>query len=184
MSYADNFTVSGPYFKSKDNKRQIVIVVDRNGTKRTINYARWLMECFLGRKLDEELETVDHINSDVNDNRIENLQLLPRSEHSSNDTRRVKLIKLRCAWGNKEFERSPRLLRDKAKKGRSGPFCSKKCGGMYSRMLQLKLIDKLDKQKHIESEYYKKKNASDNNVPFVEIPLEYLCDIFEEEDLC
>ena len=64
MAYADNFTVYGPY-KRKDD-RQIVVVVHRNGKRRTVSYPKWLLECHLGRKLHKDRETVDHWDSDFN----------------------------------------------------------------------------------------------------------------------
>lgn len=148
--------IYGPY--SRSDGRQIVIVKDDSGKTKTISYPKYIMEQHLNRPLDENLETVDHINFDKNDNRIENLRLVPRSEHSADDTRRVKLVKFRCSLCDKEFERSPRLVRDKAKKGRTGIFCGRQCAGKYSRKLQLNQMDRLPVQPFISSEYYRKKN--------------------------
>jgi hypothetical protein len=155
MAYADKFKVWGPY--TRQDNRKIVIVVDRKGKRRTVSYPKWVMELHLGRKLHPDKETVDHWDSNFDNNDISNLRLVPRKEHSANDTRRVKMVKFNCAWCDKEFERSPRLIRDKAKKNKSGPFCSRSCAGKYSRRIQLKLIDKFDAQKAIDSEYYKRK---------------------------
>jgi hypothetical protein len=63
----------------------------KNGTKtRPDGYVRYssndkfvhrvVMEIFLGRELDTD-EVVHHLNGDVKDNRIENLQLMTNSEH-------------------------------------------------------------------------------------------------------
>lgn len=171
--------VHGPY-KRKDN-RQIVIIVENNGKRRTVSYPKWLMELQLGRKLDPDLETVDHLDSNFDNNDLSNLRIVPRNEHSADDTRRVKPVKFKCAWCDKEFERSPRLVRDKARKNKAGPFCSRTCAGKYSRMLQLKLIDKFDTQPVVDSEYYKKKYVKANLQLIIgEELIDYLCDIWDE----
>ena len=149
--------VYGPYPRS--DGREIVIVIDDAGKKKTKTWARHLMEKHLGRELDPELETVDHRDSNFLNNDINNLQLLPRNEHSRQDTRRVKNIKLKCALCNKDFERSPRLLRDKHNKGATGIFCSRSCSGRYNRLVQLKQMDKLPVQDYVASEYYKAKDT-------------------------
>lgn len=155
MSYADKFTVYGPY-RRQDN-RQIVIVIDKKGKRRTVSYPKWLLEMQIGRPLNPDLETIDHIDSNIDNNNLDNLRIMPRSEHSREDTRRVKLVTFNCAWCDKPFERSPRLVRFRGKQNKAGPFCSKSCASRYSRLLHLKLIDKLNPQPIIESEYYKKK---------------------------
>lgn len=152
--------VYGPYINNKQTGRKIVIVVDRNGKRRTVSFPKWLMELHLGRKLDPNECTVDHWNSNIDDNEISNLRLVPRDQHSADDTRRVKLIDFNCAWCDKPFSRSPRLIRDKAKHNKAGPFCSKRCSSSYGRAVQLKLIEKFPAQQHVPSEYYKRKYIS------------------------
>lgn len=174
MSYADNFKIYGPYERS--DKRQIVITIDRNGVRRTVSYPKWVMECQLGRKLDENLETIDHWDSNHSNNDLSNLRIVPRDQHSADDTRRVKLVKFNCAWCDKEFERSPRLIRDKAKKNKAGPFCTRICAGKYSRMLQLKLIEKFDTQKAIDSVYYKRKYVTASINFNYNYFVDYFCD--------
>lgn len=176
MPYEDKFTVYGPY-AIKDNTRKIVIVVDKNGVRRTVSYPKWIMECQVGRPLDNNLETIDHWDSNIDNNNLDNLRIVPRDEHSADDTRRVKLVKFKCAWCDSEFERSPRLVRDKSRKNKAGPFCSRPCAGKYSRMLQLKLIDKLGPQPLVDSEYYKKKYVT-ASVSISDLFIDYLCDIF------
>jgi len=178
MVYGDNFKVWGPY-RRQDN-RQIVIVIDDNGEKRTISYPKWLMELQLGRRLGPD-ETIDHWDSNFDNNSLDNLKVVPRAEHSAQDTRRVKNVKFNCAWCHQEFERSPRLIRDKARKNKAGPFCSRSCAGKYSRKLQLKLIDKFDIQPVIDSEYYKQKYVKAfSSIINSDDLIDYLCDIFEE----
>ena len=147
--------VWGPY--KINNGRKIVIVQDKDGNKKTISYPKYIMEEHLGRVLDPDNETVDHYDSNFNNDDISNLRLVPRKEHSKGDTRRVKLIKLKCDMCGKEFERSPRVIRYKAKKNKRGYFCSRTCSGLYGLKLKLKQIKKLPKQQHFDSEYYKEK---------------------------
>ena len=148
--------VYGPYKRRNDENdlREIVIVVMPDGSKRTKSYPKHLVEERLGRELDIN-ETIDHIDYDVLNNAPENLRVVPRNEHSKMDTRRVKLVEFECPECHVKFERSPRLVRDKAKKGRSGPFCSKPCAARYTRKVQLGLVHRAPTQKHHPSEYYR-----------------------------
>ena len=178
MAYGDDFKVFGPY--KRENGRQLVIVVDKDGNRRTVSYPKWLMELQLGRKLGPD-ETVDHWDSNIDNNDLNNLRVVPRDEHSADDTRRVKPVKFHCAWCQQEFERSPRLVRDKARKNKAGPFCSRPCAGKYSRMLQLKLVDKLGPQPMVDSEYYKKKYVTASaSLLSDDIVIDLLCDIWDE----
>lgn len=177
MAYEDNFKIYGPY--TRPDSRKIVIVIDRNGVKRTVSYPKWIMECQIGRQLGPD-DTIDHWDSNKNNDELSNLRIVPRSEHSADDTRRVKLVKFKCAWCGKEFERSPRLIRDKSRKGKAGPFHNRSCAGKYSRMLQLKLIDKFDVQPAVDSEYYKRKYASINISQDYFIDL--ICDIYSDDE--
>ncbi len=148
--------VYGPY--KSHHGRQIVIVVEKDGTKRTVTYPKFLMEKHLGRKLDPDKDTVDHIDSNIDNNDLSNLRLVPRSEHSANDTRRVLPATLKCSWCKRLFERSPRVVRDKHRKGVSGAFCSRSCSGKYARAIQLNLIDKkFPPPPKVKSKYYKRK---------------------------
>jgi len=73
-------------------------------------------------------------------NNISNLSLIPRHKHSSNDSGRIKFVKFTCAWCDKEFESSTSLVRDRAKKNKADPFCSRDCADKYSPKPQLNLI--------------------------------------------
>lgn len=148
--------VYGPY--RRQDGRQIVIIKNDDGSSRTVSWPKHIMEKHLGRPLDPNSETVDHLDFNKDNNDLSNLRIVPRDEHSADDTRRVKNIKLNCSFCKKEFERSPRLIRDKSKKGVGGQFCSRQCAGRYSRQLQLGLIDKMESPAYVESEYYRRKN--------------------------
>jgi hypothetical protein len=151
--------VFGPYDVGKVG-RKIVIVIDDDGNRRTVSYPKYLMEQHLGRKLDPDQCTIDHWDSNVLNNDLSNLRIVPRDQHSANDTRRVRLLDLECANCGEGFQRSPRLVRDKSKKGKVSAFCSKSCAGKYSRDVQLGNREKLPVPKPPASEYYKRKYES------------------------
>ena len=148
--------VYGPYTRKSDGRKH-VIVVDDNGSRRTVSWPKHLMEEHLGRILDPDESTIDHWDTDINNNDLENLRIVPRSQHSGDDTRRVKLLDLECAMCKKIFQRSPRIVRDKSSKGKVSQFCSRTCAGRYSRAVQLGLMEKLPVQPPPPSEYYKRK---------------------------
>ena len=140
--------VLGPYFR-KDG-RQHIVLNDSNkgkgekGKTKTISFPKALMEIRLGRTLDPDLETIDHLNGDYLDNRPENLQIIERSEHSRLDVkRRVSIIK-KCSWCGKEFEISRGQITNNAR----GYFCSKHCSGKYGAAIQNDKIEKAPEKNH------------------------------------
>jgi len=158
LKITDNgMRVLGPY--TKPNGRKFVVIIENSGNRKTMSYPKWLMSEHLGRPLTMD-ETVDHWDSDYDNNDISNFRILTREEHSAEDTKRVHPVKCTCSWCGKEFERSPRLMRERNKKEKAGPFCGKSCAGKYARSIQLKLVDKFDVQPSADSTYYKKKYAS------------------------
>jgi hypothetical protein len=146
----------GPYNSSKPG-RKIMILIDEHGNRRTMTYPRYQLLQQTGKPVDENL-TVDHRNGDRTDDRIENYQLLPRSDHSKLDTRRAKLVKLTCPMCQKEHFRTPRKIREKSKAGKRADFCSRKCAGKYSREVQLGKRKKLPPLAPPKSVYYKNKD--------------------------
>ena len=122
--------IYGPY-KRKDNRQHVVIVYD-DGTKTTKSWPRVLMERHLGRKLLRD-ETVDHINNDKTDNRIENLQLLSLKENNLKEMtrpeRKRKLYSFVCPNCGETATKYFNNVKGNEKKGRAGPFCSRSCAG-------------------------------------------------------
>ncbi len=67
-----------------------------NGKRKSVQYARLLLECSIGRRLIGN-ETVDHIDGNVANNEIYNLQVLSKSDNcrkGSNDINRRKVAEI------------------------------------------------------------------------------------------
>lgn len=109
--------IGKPFFIKHHNRYMITV----NGVK--IKYARYLMEQHLGRKIKKD-EVVHHINGDSSDDRIENLQVLKRRDHSIHHNPKKSWINTPCKNCGKETFRYD----GKVKKNH---FCSRKCINIY-----------------------------------------------------
>ena len=123
----------GPY-KRKDN-RQHVIVVNEDGSRKTISYPKYLMEQTLNRVLVQD-ETVDHKDGDFNNNNPLNLQILSRASNAAKNfddhpERRAKKVTLICVVCQKEFLRFERVYNRSLRRNSLGPFCSRQCQGKF-----------------------------------------------------
>lgn len=103
------------------------------------------MEKHLGRVLLPD-ETVDHINRDFRDNRLENLRVVTRSQNSADDAVRVIPAKIICVSCGESVDRRPTDVEHSAKLGKAGPFCGKVCAGRYVALVQQGKIDRLPVQ--------------------------------------
>lgn len=148
--------IYGPYLNNKG--RKIVIIVYPNGNRRTITFAKLLMQIGLNRSLDPEKETVDHFDSDRGNDDIENLRLLSRKEHSRQDTRRTNLVDLVCPMCKAEFQKTPRYLREKHNRGNAGPFCGRSCASKYRLLVRYKKLKRFTVQPYVSTEYFKDKD--------------------------
>ena len=127
--------IYGPYVRS-DGRKHVVHYNPETKKRTTQSYPRYLMEQYLGRQL-EEHETVDHINEDFTDDRLENLQLLSRAEniHKNHEAtgHKTKYLDFICPVCNKEFKREERNYNhNQLNNKKAGPFCSRSCAGIYS----------------------------------------------------
>ncbi len=146
---------------SKDGRVRIYIKFP-DGRQTVMSYPKYLMECFLNRKLDIN-ETVDHIDCNPLNNDLSNLRILDRKEHAKIDVKRLKSQTVKCVFCGKEIELTPGQINDRRgceRKGKSGPFCSKSCSGKYGAMIQNNQIEKIDSDK-IVMEYYTLKEKED-----------------------
>lgn len=120
----------GPYFRP-DGRAHMIHYDSATDTRITQSYPRYLMEQHLGRKL-LPTEHVDHINNDHTDNRIENFQLLSVAENVRKSHKIEEIIIFLCPVCGTESSKPASKVRHNRKQGKAGPFCSKKCAGVWS----------------------------------------------------
>lgn len=68
------------YLINGSQGRKVVVLVSHDGKQRCTAYARYLMAVKSKRYLNQG-QTVDHINEDKTDDRLQNLQILPKADN-------------------------------------------------------------------------------------------------------
>lgn len=132
----------GPY--DKTDGRQVIILKYSDGSRRTVSYPKWIMEKRLGRELDPDEETVDHIDRDFTNNEWWNLRVVERSRHVKEDAKRLKPAVFTCMMCETEFEKDASYVYTNRKDGKAGPFCSRKCAGIYGHKVKTGEIEKVE----------------------------------------
>lgn len=133
LLYGSDYTVYGPYNNSKDRRNRVILRV--GGKQTTRLYAKLLLEIKLGRQLIGD-ETVDHIDGNCLNDTVSNLQVLSKSNNSKKDAIRAVIESMPCVLCGTYFKPtrsqwSPRVA------DMAGPFCSKRCTGLYGKSVQL-----------------------------------------------
>lgn len=119
--------VYGPYLR-QDGRMHVIVGTGK--TKRTISYPKYLYEQATGYLLKDN-ETIDHINGDFTDNRLENLRVLSRSDNAKAymQSKPSPIGTHTCARCGKEFQRRNSQVTRLKREGKKGPYCSKQCTG-------------------------------------------------------
>jgi hypothetical protein len=113
--------------------RKYLSVVTDDGKHTTRLYSRYLMEQQLGRKLSRS-EHVDHIDGDHTNDALENLQVLSASAHGKKTAQQLgrapEMYHGVCPVCTAAFTKPAKDVRANRKKGKAGPYCSRRCAGV------------------------------------------------------
>lgn len=144
-----------PYYR-KDWRQHIII--KSNWVKRTVSYPKYIVEKHYNIKL-TEVETIDHINNNFDDNRIENLRIISRKKHNEEDVLRNKDVKCTCSLCWKIFIVDGKKVNNRRSKF---IFCSKKCSCTYWTIVQYgKKVDL--KESDLVKEKYRLKDLNNKH---------------------
>lgn len=130
--------IYGPYLRKDGRKHVIRISFGPDGKetgRRTQSYPRYLIEQSSNLNIPDDL-TVDHINRDKTDDRINNYRLLPLKEHLRDDAVYRRSPSALCKGCGKAFELSRHQTSERAK-NLPGPFCSRSCASRKSNATSL-----------------------------------------------
>lgn len=144
--------VHGPY--NRYDGRKHVVIVFEDLSKRTVSYPKYLMEQHLGRILDPDLETIDHIDRDYTNDNLDNLRIVERSKHCKEDAVHVELVEFTCALCGCIGRQAGRNLKHNKKLGKAGPFCGKSCAGKYGAYVQNGYLEKFGNTYEDVRKYY------------------------------
>lgn len=128
--------IYGPYLRVDGRKHVICLFVD--GSRKTVSFPKYLVECNIGRTLDS-FEEVHHINGDFTDDSLENLEVVNKRDHAKLHVRRLISLDILCPVCQREFSLNARQINDviqnrRAGKAKTGPYCSRECAGIRSTL--------------------------------------------------
>lgn len=116
------------YLVVNPENRKTLILYNSHKDRTSTQYARYLLSVSLKRFLTED-ETVDHIDGDVTNNCLSNLQILSKGENIRK-THLKPLIELVCPVCDSVFHRTHSQLRGRKHKVQTNDICcSRSCGG-------------------------------------------------------
>jgi hypothetical protein len=155
----EDYKIFGPYSR-KDGRKHVIVV--KGNFKKTISYPKFLVECYLNKELSKE-ETIDHIDGDFNNNDFSNLRIVNRSQHSKYDSIKLIPLETKCPiCGKKVLINSTNSYN----RGKVAGFCSKKCGGVYGKMVQMGYIKPINQE--LDFKYQKSKLSALSEMVTVE----------------
>ena len=117
-----------------DGRKRVSLFSD-SGENRYVSYARYLFTVHLKQFIPDHL-TVDHINDDKTDDRVENFQLLTDEENRMKEYYRYLTMEysrwaFTCACCEVQFLLTEREINMRLAQGVEYAFCSKSCSAFY-----------------------------------------------------
>lgn len=135
-------------YTNPNDKRTRLIIKKPDGSMTSKSYPRVVMERHLGRSLLPD-EDVHHIDGDVTNNSIENLQIIKHGEHQRQHSKKFFDKKAKCQVCGKEFiwdsKRQRRYYADLRRNKSRVISCSIKCSSYYGRMKQLNRVEEINR---------------------------------------
>ncbi len=81
-------------------------------------------------------EHVHHVDEDKTNDSIENYSRMPACAHGRLHAIGAEKVRITCAWCGATAFKTARKLNHNAKQGKAGPFCGKRCVGIYTQYLK------------------------------------------------
>jgi hypothetical protein len=122
----------GPYESGTSPGRLFVIRREVGGKNRTISHAKHVWEMANGRVADGY--QVHHKDHDHTNDALDNLELVENYQHRFHHMYRggEEMYHGTCPVCQSSFTQKARHVRANRKKGKGGPYCSKRCSGIAS----------------------------------------------------
>lgn len=126
--YYKNKGVLNAYLLKNRENRQFVVLKYNNKEKHSMSYAKYLYTSYYKCDIAKGDE-VDHIDNDKTNDVIENLQVISQRLNLNKSKRRKELIELTCPICGEKF-----LFEKRNLSTHPNPCCSRRCGGIKSRI--------------------------------------------------
>lgn len=123
--------IYGPYGR-KDCRKHVILY--ENGHRTTMSYPKFLYWQETGIRLPIGMD-IHHRDENIFNDCMSNFQLVVKGEHNKIHTKEETF---ECGWCDKKITLKGGKLSDRksnARKGKRGPFCSRKCSGKYGAFI-------------------------------------------------